>query len=362
MNKRFKFWQILLLLFFAFAPATQAAGQAGEHEAQETFDAGKFIFGHIRDDYNWHITNIGEHPISIPLPVIVKSAERGWFVFSASKFEHGHAAYEGFHISQDKATPGKIMEILPDGSQQRPLDLSITKNALSIIISGIILLWIFLSITKIYKRNPMVAPKGFHAAMEVLVLFILDEVIKPCIGKNYARYTPYLLTVFFFILLNNIMGIIPIFPGGATVTGNIAVTLVLAVFTFLFVNIFGTKEYWKDIFLVPAAPAWLKLPIPIMPLLEFVGVISKPFALMIRLFANMLAGHIIALVFMALIFIFGSISPYIGTGVGVFSVLFAICMNILELLVIFIQAYVFTLLSAVFIGLSQLEPHGEHAH
>ncbi|MDR3705478.1 MAG: F0F1 ATP synthase subunit A [Paludibacteraceae bacterium] len=358
-NRVIKNWQVIFLLLFILIPSAFANANA---EPEKKFDAGKFIFGHIRDDYSWHITSVGEHELSIPLPVIIKSQSRGWFVFMSTKFNHGKDVYLGFKISQDKAHIGKIMEMLPDGSEVRPFDISITKNVFSLLISVIILCWIFLSMAKTYKAKPISAPGGFRAAMEVLVLFILDEVIKPCIGKDYARYTPYLLTVFFFILLNNVLGIIPIFPGGANVTGNIAITLVLAVCTFVMVNVFATKEYWREIFLVPGVPTWLKLPIPLMPMLEFMGILTKPVALMIRLFANMLAGHMITLVFMALIFIFGSVSPFIGAGVGVFSVLFAICMNVLELLVIFIQAYVFTLLSAVFIGLSRVEPHHEEAH
>lgn len=201
----------------------------------------------------------------------------------------------------------------------------------------------------------MKAPGGFRGAMEYMVVFIQDGAIKPCIGKDYLRYSPYLLTLFFFILINNTMGIIPIFPGGANLTGNIATTMVLALCTMFVVNVFANKDYWRDIFLVPSVPMWLKFPIPMMPILELVGVFTKPLALMIRLFANMLAGHMIAMVFMALIFVFGSISPLLGTGVSVFSVFFAIFMNVLELLIIFIQAYVFTLLSAVFIGLSREE-------
>ncbi len=333
-----------------------------EHEEsakEEKFDPGSFIFGHIRDGYSWHVTSIGEHEISIPLLVILKGNNGDWHIFSSSKFEHGHASYEGFKISKSEKYLDKVVEIV-DGEEVRPFDISITKNVASLLISAIILCWIFLSMSKVYKQEPLKAPGGFRAVMEVLVLFILDEVIKPCIGKGYERYTPYLLTVFFFIFLNNLLGIIPFFPGGANVTGNIAITLVLAVCTFVAVNVFATKEYWREIFLVPGVPSWLKLPIPLMPMLEFMGILTKPVALMIRLFANMLAGHMIAMVFMALIFIFGSVSPYVGTGVGVFSVIFAVAMNILELLVIFIQAYVFTLLSAVFIGLSRVEPHGEH--
>ena len=178
-----------------------------------------------------------------------------------------------------------------------------------------------------------------------------------CVGPKYRKFAPYLLTAFFFIFINNIMGLIPIFPGGANVTGNIAITMVLALFTFVAVNLFGTKTYWKDIFW-PDVPWWLKVPVPMMPFIEFFGIFTKPFALMIRLFANMLAGHMAMLVLTCLIFISASMGPALNGTLTVASVLFNIFMNALELLVAFIQAYVFTMLSAVFIGLAQ-EEHKE---
>ena len=212
-----------------------------------------------------------------------------------------------------------------------------------------------------YKKHPLEdgAPKGGGGMIEATVLSIYNDVIKGCIGENYRRYAPYLLTAFFFVLVNNLMGLIPIFPGGANVTGNIAVTMVLAICTFLDVNIFGTKTYWKDIFW-PDVPWWLKVPVPMMPFIEFFGIFTKPFALMIRLFANMLAGHMAMLVLTCLIFISASMGPALNGTLTVASVLFNIFMNALELLVAFIQAYVFTMLSAVFIGLAQ-EEHKEKA-
>ncbi|MDD4921209.1 MAG: F0F1 ATP synthase subunit A [Bacteroidales bacterium] len=354
-NNKYRGWKIVLLLLVVFLlPA-----HASETAEKEAFNPGKFIIGHISDAYGWHITAFGKNEISIPLPVIVKSQDRGWFVFSSSRFEHGHAAYEGFELSTSDKYNGKVVEIQPNNGEIRPMDLSITKNVASLLISAILLLVIFMSLAKHYRKAPMVSPRGFQGAMEVVVVFIQNEVIKPCIGKDYLRYSPYLLTVFFFILINNLLGVIPFFPGGANLTGNIAVTFVLATCTFVAVNVFGSKHYWKDI-LWPEVPVWLKCPIPMMPFLELVGIFSKPVALMIRLFANMLAGHMIAMVFMALIFVFGSISPMLGSGVSVLAILFAIFMNFLELLVIFIQAYVFTLLSSVFIGLSRMEPQKEH--
>lgn len=357
-----------LLLFLLAVPAMASESKADQQHEQEStqadekFDAGKFIFGHIGDSYDWHITDFGKTKITIPLLVIVKSPERGWFVFPSSRFEHGHAAYQGFEIAHEGDFKGKVIELQANKTEVRPFDLSITKNVASLLISAFLLLWIFLSMAKFYKKNPMKAPGGVLGILEVIIIFVQDEVIKPGVGKQYLKFSPYLLTLFFFILINNMLGIIPIFPGGANLTGNIAVTMVLAALSMLLINVFANKEYWIDIFLVPAMPKWLRQPIPFMPFLELVGVITKPLALCIRLFANMMAGHMIAMVFMSLIFIFGSISPMLGTGVSVFALFFAIFMNLLELLVVFLQAYVFTMLTSFFIGMAHPEPHDAHAH
>jgi F-type H+-transporting ATPase subunit a len=190
----------------------------------------------------------------------------------------------------------------------------------------------------------------------LFIININDEVIKPGIGKDYKRYAPYLLTVFFFVFINNLMGLIPIFPGGANVTGNIAITFVLAIITFIIVNLSGSKEYWKDIFW-PEVPLWLKAPVPIMPVIEIVGVFTKPFALMIRLFANMIAGHSIVLGLTCLIFVTVSMGQAMNTSMTIVSVIMTLFINIVELLVAYIQAYIFTMLSAVFIGLARIEPH-----
>jgi F-type H+-transporting ATPase subunit a len=367
-NSLYKGWKLLffllaLLAMPAFSTETKHGESNGEEAAheKEAFNPGKFIFGHIGDSYRWHVTKIGQTEISIPLLVIVHSQDRGWFVFSSGKFEHERAAYQGFEISKSLKYEGKVVEILPNGLEYRPLDLSITKNVASLLISAALLLWIFLSLANFYKRNPMKAPGGFRGALEVVIIFIRDEVIKPGVGKDYLKYSPYLLTLFFFILINNILGIIPVFPGGANLTGNIATTMVLAVLSLLLINVFANKEYWVDIFLVPSMPSWLRFPIPLMPFLELVSVFTKPLALCIRLFANMLAGHMIAMVFMAMIFIFGAISPLLGAGVSVFALFFAIFMNFLELLVVFLQAYVFTMLTSFFIGMAHPEPHVAHA-
>jgi F-type H+-transporting ATPase subunit a len=192
--------------------------------------------------------------------------------------------------------------------------------------------------------------------VELVIMSIVDDVIKPCIGKNYRRYTPYLLTVFFFIIFNNLVGLIPLFPGGANVTGNIAITCVLALCTFVIVNVFGSKEYWKEIFW-PDVPAWLKVPIPIMPTVEFLGIFTKPFALMIRLFASILSGHALILGLTCMVFLTVRLGVAMNIGMSVFSVILTIFSDLVELLVAYIQAYVFTMLSAVYIGLSQVEGH-----
>lgn len=324
-------------------------------QQQENIDVKDIVFGHIGDAYEWHITKWGNREVIVPLPVIVRSPERGWYVFLSSAFEE-KGEYEGFYIAESGKYKGKIVERNREGEEIRPLDLSITKVAFALIVNCILLVAIILGIAHWYKkRTPdSDAPGGFIGFMEMFIMMVYDDVIKSCVGKDYRRFAPYLLTVFFFIFLNNLMGLIPIFPAGANVTGNIAVTLVLALFTFFAVNLFGNKEYWKEIFW-PDVPEWLKVPVPLMPVVELFGVFTKPFALMIRLFANMMAGHSVILALTSLIFITISMGPAVNGTMTVVSVLFSVFMNLLELLVAFIQAYVFTMLSAVFIGLAHVE-------
>ena len=194
--------------------------------------------------------------------------------------------------------------------------------------------------------------------IEPIILFLRDEVAKPAIGdKKYEKFMPFLLSLFFFILVNNFMGLIPIFPFGANVTGNIAVTMALALFTFVVTTINGNKHYWKEIY-NPDVPWWLKFPIPLMPIVELSGVITKPFVLMVRLFANMMAGHLIVMVFISLIFIFANLmGPAAGAAISPVSVAFSVFILMLDLLVSFIQAYVFTLLSALYFGMATSEHH-----
>ena len=330
--------------------------QHGENTAEESFNAGDMIIEHITDAYEWHIITLGEKHISLPLPVILY--DRGeWLVFSSSHFHHGD--YLGYTISDVGALKGKIVRKDEAGIEVRPdLDISFTKNVLALFISLIILMVVFISVANSYKKNRGHAPKGLQSFIEPIIVFVRDDIAKASIGeKKYEKYLPFLLTIFFFILINNVMGIIPIFPGGANLTGNIAVTSVLAVFTFVITTLSGNKNYWTHIINAPGVPWWLKIPIPLMPIVELMGVFTKPFVLMVRLFANITAGHIIILGFISLIFIFGEMSQGLGYGVSIVSVGFSIFMDFLELLVAFIQAYVFTLLSALYFGMATEESH-----
>ena len=334
---------------------TQDAITPQQEEEENTVDVKEIVFGHIGDSYEWHITTWGKTHITIPLPIIVYSGSTGWHVFLSSRLEENGGTYEGLSIAPEGSKyEGKLVEYNAAGEQVRPWDISITKVTFALLFNSVLLLVIVLSVAHWYRKRPQgaKAPGGFVGFMEMFIMMVNDDIIKSCVGPNYRKFAPYLLTAFFFIFINNMMGLIPFFPGGANVTGNIAVTMVLAICTFLAVNIFGTKHYWKDIFW-PDVPWWLKVPVPMMPFIEFFGIFTKPFALMIRLFANMLAGHMAMLVLTCLIFISASMGPALNGTLTVASVLFNIFMNALELLVAFIQAYVFTMLSAVFIGLAQ---------
>ena len=306
------------------------------------------IFEHIGDAYEWHITTWKDHPVAIHLPVIVRSRTSGWHVFSSKRLEHG-ASYEGFFIPTDDPYGGKVVEII-DGERVRPFDISITKNVLSLMMSAVLLAVIVLLTARWYRKHDALeeAPKGLAAAVEPLVMMIHD-MAKENIGEDYRRYSPFLCTAFFFILLNNFMGIIPFFPGGANLTGNIAITMVLALCTFFTVNLFGNKHYYKEIFW-PDVPGFLK---PIMPIIEVFSAIVKPISLTIRLFANMLAGHIMVLCIVCIIFAMAKYGPAMTGSMTFVSVLFGLFLDLLECLVAFIQAYVFTMLSSIYIGLSR---------
>ena len=328
--------------------------QESSEPQEESVNISSMIFDHIGDSYDWHLwtTKSGKH-VSIPLPVIVHSSTTGWHCFMSEKLHHG--SYEGFSISPaGQPDEGKLVELQADGTFLKPFDISLTKNVIALIISSIVLVVIVLKTASWYKTHDSEkeAPTGIAALMEPFIMMVNDSIIKESVGPEYRKYSPFLLTIFFFIFLNNLMGLIPFFPGGANVTGNIAVTMVLALCTFFAVNVFGNKHYWKEI-LWPDVPVWLKFPIPIMQTIEIFGVFTKPFSLMVRLFANILAGHAMILGLVSVIFITAKLGPVINGSMTFVTMLFGVFMNCLELLVAFIQAYVFTMLSSVFIGMSR---------
>ena len=358
----------LTIAFLFFSICTSIANPADSAKIQKTaeqehtgkFNAGEMIFEHILDAHQWHILSIGHTHIAIPLPIIL--IDNGKIVlFSSSKFDDG-ATYNGYKLETEGKHKGKIVKTKLDGTVDEeaklPLDFSITKTVFALLFSALLLCIIFISVANKYKKNRNKAPKGLQSLMEMAILFVRDDVAKPSIGEHkYEKFMPYLMTVFFFIFFNNLLGLIPIPPAGANVTGNIAITMILAVCTFIITTFSANKNYWKHIINAPGVPWWLKIPIPLMPIVELIGVITKPFVLMVRLFANITAGHIIILGFISLIFVFGEMNTGAGIGASVITIAFSIFMSLLELLVAFIQAYVFTLLSALYFGMAIEEHH-----
>ena len=357
----------ILNILFALNVAAEEQHEvvtSDSHEKEE-FNAGKFIIEHVSDSYEWHVVSFGETHISIPLPILLYSKNpelhggKSFHAFMSSKFHHGHESYNGFKISHSKEFEGKIVELDANGAEiGKPIDFSVTKVVAEIMFTVILLFWIFISMAAKAVRNKDKAPSGLQNLLEPVILFIRDQVARPTIGDNkYEKYMPFLLTLFFFILFENFIGLIPFPPFGANVTGNIAVTMVLALFTFFITTVNGNKHYWKEIY-NPDVPWWLKFPIPLMPIVELTGVITKPFVLMVRLFANMMAGHMIVTVFISLIFIFGSImGTTAGFGISPLSIAFSVFILLLDVLVSFIQAYVFTLLSALYFGMATADHH-----
>lgn len=378
----------LSILFVVF-PLLAFMFAACSSPEKETIDSGSIIIGHVTDSHTWHICDYKskdgtEHAVAINLPIILID-EGHLEVFSSKHFHHGHAVYQGknhtyaliggglekeeiicvygpMDISSEPAMAfvdgeGNVYDRIVDdeGKTVKPLDISITKTAAAIIIAVTLLIIIILASAKKYKvRNG--APHGMQSLIELLVLHVRDGIVEPILGHNTRRFLPYLLTLFFFIFFCNILGLIPIFPAGANITGNIAVTAILALITFIITNFNGNKHYWKDIFNTPGVPAWLKI-FPLMPVVELVGVFTKPIVLMIRLFANMTAGHIVILGFVVIIFILSNtLGMAVGGAVSVVSVVFAVFISLLECLVAYIQAFVFTMLSALYISMAVEEP------
>lgn len=389
---------------------------AGHHGESEKLDVKEQIFHHLGDGYGWEVPF--SHVYRIPLPVIVRAEDGKWFCFSSAKLTEvvvckdeetgkeseslipvihsverdGKQYYFALaHVSEHK---NKVVQIFPipeseqievarkaaavssehpesavvsgyvniDGHYYReykPFDISITKNVLALLIASVLVTLMVMGLVRYYTRKGMKAPRKGMGFFEMLIGFVYNDVIKSSLGRKADKFAPYLLTCFFFILVMNLLGLIVIFPGGANLTGNIAVTLVLAVLTFIITNVLGTKHYWKEI-LWPDVPIWLKCPLPIMQMIEVFGIFTKPAALCVRLFANMMGGHMIVITLTLLIFIFAAFgAAALGSSVVV-SILFSIFMLTLDVLVSFIQAYVFTLLSAMFIAMAQADGH-EHA-
>lgn len=385
------FTHFLFALFVFISPvfAQEHTGDAEteihdkmEHDvttSEKEFDLAGFILHHISDDYGFHV--IGDHHssfhLTIPLPVIIYTPGSGLDVFSSSELTHpdpttglvrGKYFYSHGVLSMPSLVDGKVQldenghaigkheaRLTDLGSDNVFYNFSITKNVFGLLLAVIILLVIFLSVAKAYKtRGITTAPKGFQNAMESLVLFVQNEIAIPFIGeKKYAKFLPYLLTVFFFIWINNIIGLIPFFPGSANVSGNIAFTFFLAFCSLILVFINGNKHFWGHILWMPGVPVILR---PMLAIIELIGVFTKPFSLMIRLFANITAGHIIIMSIIGITFIINSIVVGIGTSI------FSVVMFILETLVAAIQAYIFTLLTAQMIGAAVEDGHHEHAH
>lgn len=362
---------------FAYDPDARAAEadsirntsemqQEHVEKKKEGFDPGEMIMEHISDAHEWHI--VGH--THIPLPVILKT-DKGWEVFSSNNF-HNEATeelqpYQGKFYTYALNEKGKIVVMSGAAENEEAtknlFDLSITKNVVTLFVIVLLMLWMFTSVAKAYKRKPGQSPRGLQSFIEPLIIFIRDDIAKASIGKKYEKFMPYLLTVFFFILFSNLLGLIPVFPGGANFTGNIAITASLALLTFIITTINGNGHYWRHIFAMPGVPAGVLI---ILTPIEILGMFLRPFVLMIRLFANISAGHIIALAFYSLIFIFGDNGKAVGAGLGVsvVSVAFTVFMMFMELLVAFLQAYVFALLSAIYFGSAVEEHHHgeEHGH
>ncbi len=357
------------------------AGEGGSDSTQkkEKFNATEVIFGHILDGHEFHfldlISNGEKHPVTIPLPIILYSPQRGWTSFMSSKFHHGHEPHKGYRllteeylqemtkegidVKKEGLNVGKIIPLTADGKWDRSIsvyDVSITRNVVQMILALSILVWIMIVIAKRYQKGEGVtsAPKGVQNLLEPVITFVRDEVAVPNLGNRYEKYLPYILTVFFFILINNLFGLI---PGSANVTGNIAVTVVLGLISFVVILFSSNKHYWGHIINPPGVPGWVKV---ILVPVEILSVFIKPFALIIRLFANMVAGHIIIICLISLIFIFAGLNIYAGWGTSIFSIAFTVFIYFIEILVAFIQAFIFSMLTAVFVGQAFEGGHDDH--
>jgi F-type H+-transporting ATPase subunit a len=388
----------VLLSLFA-TPVLAESGDDGEH-----YDPVATVLDHISDKNEFHIWE----NVHIPLPCFLYAPDNGWSFFMSSKFDHGHKAVDGYILNHGRVnriadpsfpkgevdlheSPIESHNITVDGKEKEVYsityhdkeyqldppstvdggfvgggltsfyDFSITKNVATMLLAAFLLVWLFMAVAKGYRKNEGKAPKGVQNLIEPFFIFIRDEVTRPMIGeKHYERFQPFIMSLFFFILFCDLMGLIPFFPGGANITGNLAVTMTLAVITFFVVNLSGKKDYWEHIFWMPGIPAWVKI---ILTPVEILSLFIKPFSLMIRLFANISAGHIIILSLIGLIFLFKDTGQLGGATTGIIiGGAFTAFMNLIELLVAFLQAYIFAMLTASYIGAAVEEHHHEEAH
>ena len=341
----------------------------------EKINPAKIIIEHVSDAHDFHFFTINKKEVSIPLPVILYNKEKGFSCFMSSAFHHGHEMHDGYMIytehfakehglenakdvkGQALYKEGQIYVVGADGLPEltnKIYDISLTKNVVQNLLAMILLVWLMIGVAKLYKTGQGVktAPKGFQNAVEPVVTFVRDEVAKPNLGHKYQKFMPLLLTIFFVILINNLMGLV---PGTANVSGNIAFTAMLGIVSFIVILINTNKHFWLHIF-NPPVPMGVKF---IMIPVEILGIFTKPFALIIRLFANMISGHIIILSFICLIFVFGAMNTALGWGTSPFFILLSVFIYLIEVLVAFIQAFIFANLTAVFIGQAF---EGEHHH
>ena len=370
--KSVKFLLVAVLGFSSLLYSGKTTAQeTPANEGEKTENAGKLnpskiILEHVADSHEFHFFSVGESEYAIPLPVLLYSPDNGFSSFMSSEFHHGEGLHEGYRLVDDKFLETHSAELPKDAkgasliqagkiyaadAQGMPtltskvFDFSLTKNVVQMLLSLILLVWLMVRVANLYAKGKGIktAPSGFQNAVEPVITFVRDEVAKPNLGKKYERYMPFLLTIFFFILINNLVGLV---PGTANVTGNIAFTAVLGLIAFVVILFNTNKHFWGHIF-NPPVPMGVK---PIMIPVEILGIFTKPFALIIRLFANMISGHIIILSFICLIFIFGAMNTALGWGTSPFFILLAVFIYLIEVLVAFIQAFIFANLTAVFIG------------
>jgi len=362
-------------LFLMFSANNIFAQDSAQNKSK--MNPGDILMEHVLDAHEFHIINIGSTNITIPLPIILYAPGKGLSVFMSSKLDHGATTYEGYRMIDDEfiekmtaqgvdvkknmLSAGKIVPVTADDNWDataKVYDLSITRNVAQMLVGLILLVWIMLGIAGKYKKGVGVktAPTGFQNAIEPVITFIRDEVGKPMLGNKWEKYMPFLLTVFFFILIPNLIGLI---PGTANVTGNIAFTAVLGIIAFVVIIFSSNKHYWRHILNPPGVPGWVKI---ILVPVEILGVFTKPFALIVRLFANMIAGHMMLACLVLLIFIFGNMNVAAGYAFSPVSIAFCVFVYFIEILVAFLQAFIFTMLTAVFISQALEGSHDEHEH